>query len=188
LRVVIIPSRVPSNMKIRTIVLIAAALSLLAAACSSCDASVESPQSIVVTGTDPAAPDTVIARFDGSAATLSDYAGTPVVVNFWASWCPSCVAELGAALQPAYEEVGDKIAFLGVNIQDECDTALKLVEETGVLFDLAVDPDGDLYLAFEAIGMPFTALVDADGRVVARHNGPLTEEQLLNMIEDAFST
>jgi len=111
-----------------------------------------------------------------------------VVVNFWASWCPSCVAELGAALQPAYEAVGDEIAFLGVNIQDERDTALELIEETGVSFDLAVDPDGDLYLAFEAIGMPFTALVDADGRVVARHNGPLTETQLLDMIEEAFST
>ena len=162
-------------------------LSLVAAACSASDGSTGSPQTAVAAGTDPA-PDTVIARFDGSPATLSAYSGSPVVVNFWASWCPSCVAELGAALQPAYEAVGDEIAFLGVNIQDERDTALELIEKTGVLFDLAVDPDGDLYLAFEAIGMPFTALVDADGRVVARHNGPLTETQLLDMIEEAFST
>jgi cytochrome c biogenesis protein CcmG/thiol:disulfide interchange protein DsbE len=175
-------------MKIRSIVLIVLGLSLVAAACSTSDGSTGSPQTAVAAGTDPAAPATVIARFDGSPATLSDYAGSPVVVNFWASWCPSCVAELGAALQPAYEAVGDEIAFLGVNIQDERDTALELIEETGVSFDLAVDPDGDLYLAFEAIGMPFTALVDADGRVVARHNGPLTEAQLLDMIEEAFST
>ena len=138
--------------------------------------------------TDPAAPDTVIARFDGSAATLADYSGSPVVVNFWASWCPSCVAELGAALQPAFEAVGAEVVSLGVNIQDEREAALELIEETGVSFDLAVDPDGDLYVAFGGIGMPFTALVDADGRVVARHNGPLTEMQLLDMIEEAFST
>lgn len=174
-------------MKIRTIVLIVLALSLVAAACSASDGSAGSLQTAAAAGTDPA-PDTVIARFDGSAATLSDYSGSPVVVNFWASWCPSCVAELGAALQPAYEAVGGEIAFLGVNIQDERDTALALIEETGVSFDLAVDPDGDLYLAFEAIGMPFTALVDSDGRVVARHNGPLTEAQLLNMMDEAFST
>jgi cytochrome c biogenesis protein CcmG/thiol:disulfide interchange protein DsbE len=142
----------------------------------------------VVSEADSAVSDTVIARFDGSAATLSDYSGSPVVVNFWASWCPSCAAELGAAIQPAYEAVGDEVAFLGVNIQDEREAALELVDEAGVLFDLAEDPDGNLYLAFGAIGMPFTAILDADGRVVARHNGPLTETQLLDMIEEALST
>ena len=182
------PSRVPSNMRIRFIIMIALALSLLAAACSGSDGPVGSPGSTVASDVDPAVWETELVGFDGSAATLSDYAGSPVVVNFWASWCPSCVAELGAALQPAYEAVGEDVAFLGVNIQDERAAALAMVEETGVLFDLVVDPVGDLYLAFGAIGMPFTALVDADGRVVARHNGPLTDTQLLDMIEEVFPT
>ena len=175
-------------MKIRSIVLIALALSLLAAACSAGDGADGSPGSSVASERDPAVLDAELVGFDGSVAMLSDYAGSPVVVNFWASWCPSCVAELGAAIQPAFEAVGDDVAFVGVNLQDEREAALALVEETGVLFDLVVDPVGDLYLAFGAIGMPFTALVDADGRVVARHNGPLTETQLLDMIEEAFPT
>ena len=181
-------SRVPSNMRIRYIVLVALALSLLAAACSASDGADGSPGSNVASEGDAAVLDTELVGFDGSAATLSDYSGSPVVVNFWASWCPSCAAELGAAIQPAYEAVRDNVAFVGVNIRDERAAALALVEETGVLFDLVVDPVGDLYLAFGAIGMPFTALVDADGRVVARHNGPLTETQLLDMIEEAFPT
>ena len=175
-------------MRIRSIVLIAFAMSLLATACSASDGPEGRPGSTVASEADPVVSDTAIARFDGSAATLSDYSGSPVVVNFWASWCPSCAAELGAAIQPAYEAVGDEVAFLGVNIQDEREAALELVDEAGVLFDLAEDPDGSLYLAFGAIGMPFTAILDADGRVVARHNGPLTEARLLDMIEEALST
>jgi thiol-disulfide isomerase/thioredoxin len=135
-----------------------------------------------------AAPDTVITAFDGTSVTLSDYSGSPVVVNFWASWCPSCVAELGAAIQSVFEAVGDDVAFVGVNIQDERAAALEMIEETGVEFDLDVDQDGDLFLAFGAIGMPFTALIDADGRVVERHSVPLTESQLLDLIGEAFQT
>ena len=173
-------------MRFRSIVVLVFALSLLAAACSAGDGHHESLEADAASLDDTVVLESGLVRFDGSATTLSEYAGSPVVVNFWASWCPSCVAELGAALQPAYESVGGEVAFVGVNIQDEREAALAMVEETGVLFDLAVDPDGELYLAFGAIGMPFTALIDAGGRVVARHNGPLTETQLLNLIEKAF--
>jgi len=173
-------------MRFRSIVVFAFALSLFAAACSAGDGHNESQGANVASHDDTVVLETALVGFDGSATMLSDYAGSPVVVNFWASWCPSCVAELGAALQPAYEAVGGEVAFVGVNIQDEREAALVMVEETGVLFDLAVDSDGELYLAFGAIGMPFTALIDADGRVVARHNGPLTETQLLDLIEEVF--
>lgn len=174
------------SMKIRRIASIVLALALLTAACTAIDSHDEPAGPAVTAGDDAAVLDVGLEGFDGSATTLADYAGSPVVVNFWASWCPSCVAELGAALQPAYEAVGHEVAFLGVNIQDEHEAAVRLAEETGVLFDLASDPNGDLYVAFGAIGMPFTALVDADGNVVARHNGPLTEAQLLDLIEGAF--
>jgi thiol-disulfide isomerase/thioredoxin len=120
--------------------------------------------------------------FDGSPATLADYQGRPLVVNFWASWCPSCVAEMSAAFKPAQEQLGDEVAFLGMNIQDERDRALQLVEETGVLFKLAEDPVGQLYLDFGGIGMPFTVFIDAEGNIVEEHNGPLTAEQLIDMI------
>ncbi len=66
--------------------------------------------------------------FDGSTATLADYEGRPVVVNFWASWCPSCIAEMSAALKPAQEQFGDRVAFLGLNLQDERGEALRLVD------------------------------------------------------------
>jgi thiol-disulfide isomerase/thioredoxin len=134
------------------------------------------------TAGDPA-PATPFEMFDGSMATLADYQGQPVVVNFWASWCPSCVAEMSAAFKPAQEQLGDRVAFLGLNLQDERDRALKLVDETGVLFDLAEDTNG-LYVALGGIGMPFTVFIDAEGNIVEEHNGPLSEKQLVEKIEE----
>ncbi|MEE8331035.1 MAG: DUF3179 domain-containing (seleno)protein [Acidimicrobiia bacterium] len=134
----------------------------------------------------PAAPTASFAMFDGSNATFADYHGTPLVVNFWASWCPSCVAELSAAFRPVQQSLGDQVAFLGLNIQDERDKAAALVDETGVLFDLAEDPDGSLYTQFGGLGMPFTVFIDANGFVIDKHNGPLTEGQLASRIDELF--
>ena len=144
----------------------------------------DAPEAPLPTG--PPVPTLEFATFDGATATLADYDGRPLVVNFWASWCPSCVAEMSAAFRPVQEQLGDQVAFLGMNIQDERTLALRLVDETGVLFDLAEDPDGDLYTELGGLGMPFTVFVSADGLIVEEHNGPLTEGQLGDKIAENF--
>ena len=101
----------------------------------------------------PPAPDAAFTLFDGSSATLADYQGRPVVVNFWATWCPSCVAELSEAIVPIQEQFGEDVAWLGVNLQDERADALDLIEETGVKFDLAEDPTGEYYTEFGGFSM-----------------------------------
>lgn len=132
----------------------------------------------------PPAPTTEFAFFDGTTATLAHYEGQPLVINFWASWCPSCVAEMSAAFRPVQERLGDEVAFVGFNIQDERSHALTLVDQTGVLFDLAEDPIGELYTELGGIGMPFTVFVSPDGIVVHEHNGPVTEAQLEDLISE----
>ncbi len=158
---------------------IVVALGILAAACSG--ATTATPDA--ASGTEPA-PDTPFTMFDGRQASFADYRGRPVVVNFWASWCPSCIAEMGAAFRPAQLALGDRVAFLGMNLQDEREQANDLVERTAVLFDLAEDPDGSLYLELGGLGMPFTVFIDAQGNVVRRHDGALTEGQLVGLIEE----
>lgn len=174
-----------------------AALALVAAACSPAGGSGSdaAPSGSAAPGETPPAqatqqealdpaPTTQFALFDGSTATFADYSGRPLVVNFWASWCPSCVAEMSAAFRPVQQRLGDRVAFLGLNIQDERDRAEQLVAETGVLFDLAEDPAGDVYLELGGLGMPFTVFIDGNGNIIEKHNGPLTEGQLAEMIEE----
>jgi thiol-disulfide isomerase/thioredoxin len=155
------------------------AFSIVIAACSGGDEpAAESPGEPI--------PAVTFETFAGEQASLGAYAGEPLVVNFWASWCPSCVAEMSAAFVPAQELLGDQVAFLGMNIQDERARALDLVEETGVLFDLAEDPIGALYTALGGLGMPFTVFISPDGRVLDVHNGPLTEDQLVDRITEVL--
>jgi peroxiredoxin len=128
-------------------------------------------------------PDQEVATFDGEPVTLTDYEGQPLVLNFFASWCPPCVAEMRDALEPAHRELGGEVAFLGVANQDTTEAALEVVETTGVTYDLAEDPDGELFRALGATSMPATFYIDADGRVVGRHMGALTRDQLREQID-----
>jgi thiol-disulfide isomerase/thioredoxin len=144
----------------------------------------DGPASTDGTAAGPPVPQTEFEYFDGTTATLAAYGGRPLVVNFWASWCPSCVAEMSAAFLPVQRDLGDEVAFVGFNIQDDRQRALELVDDTGVLFDLAEDPSGDLYSELGGIGMPFTLFVNEHGEIVHEHNGPLTRDQLAGQIEE----
>ena len=90
--------------------------------------------------------------------------------------------------RPAQQHLGDEVAFLGLNIQDDRARAIELVEETGVLFDLGEDPIGDIYTELGGIGMPFTVFINKFGEIVHEHNGPLTEGQLEGLIRDKLLT
>jgi thiol-disulfide isomerase/thioredoxin len=129
------------------------------------------------------APQVGFERFDGRGARMEDWRGQPVVVNFWASWCPPCVAEMRDAFEPLHAELGDRVVFLGVDVQDTPAAARQVVERTGVTYELAADPDGALFTAFGGFGMPTTVLVDADGRVVAQHTGALTRADLEAIVD-----
>ncbi len=132
------------------------------------------------------APSTPFELFDGTPATLASFEGAPVVMNFWASWCPSCVAEMSASFRPVQEQIGDRVTFLGMNIQDDRELALALLDETGVRWISAEDSDGRLYVELGGLAMPFTVYISADGQVLDTHNGPLSESQLRDQITDVF--
>jgi cytochrome c biogenesis protein CcmG, thiol:disulfide interchange protein DsbE len=114
---------------------------------------------------------------------LADLDGEPLVVNFWASWCPPCVAEM-PDFERVHQQVQGEVRFVGLNTQDNRADADRLVEQTGVTYDLALDPDGALFSDFEVVAMPSTFLVDEHGAIVHRHSGLLTETALRELIAE----
>ncbi len=135
---------------------------------------------------DPA-PSAPFERFDGTEATFADYLGTPLVVNFFASWCAPCVREM-PAFEAVHQEIGDQVAFLGMNNQDRASDGEAIAEKTGVTYDVARDPDGDFLSAFGGIVMPTTVFIDAEGTVVEVHNGALSQSALEDRLHDLFGT
>ncbi|HEX9889975.1 MAG TPA: TlpA disulfide reductase family protein [Nitriliruptorales bacterium] len=128
-------------------------------------------------------PDVGVETFDGKATTIHAFLGEPLVVNFWASWCAPCVAEM-----PDFEQVSQELAgqvrFLGIDTQDGIVPAQRLIEQTGVTYDLVRDPSADAFRAFGIRGMPSTFLVSPEGELLKRHTGPLTAEDLRALIDE----
>jgi len=122
---------------------------------------------------------------EGESVRLADFAGRPVVVNFWASWCVPCRKEM-PALQAAAEQLEGRVAFVGVNHQDGRSPAAEFEREVGVTYPSGYDPDGAVARDFGVVGLPTTVLVDARGRIVARSLGELTENELDELVAEAF--
>ena len=121
--------------------------------------------------------------FDGSTKALSDLPSMPVVVNFFASWCPSCIAEM-----PDFEAVSQSfdgdVQFVGLAMQDRPESAEALVAETGVTYEVGADPNGDIFAQMGGLGMPTTVFIDADGVITSVHSGQLTADSLTDKIND----
>ena len=119
----------------------------------------------------------------GGKLSLADYAGRPMVVNFFGSWCVPCRKEM-PDLQRVHEAYGDRVAFVGIAVNDTARDARAFMEELGATYDAGLDSGGDLYPAFGSAVMPTTALVSSDGRIVKVVAGAVTAERLQELIRD----
>jgi cytochrome c biogenesis protein CcmG, thiol:disulfide interchange protein DsbE len=121
----------------------------------------------------------------GPQVDLAAYAGRPLLVNFWATWCGPCVEEM-PVLRDAERRLGDQIAFIGINVQDNEASALEFLAELDVTYDQARDPMAEYFTAVGGFGMPTTLLVDPDGRIVYRYTGAIEAAQLDALLAEHF--
>ena len=108
-----------------------------------------------------------------------------MLFNLWATWCVPCRKEM-PALQAASERLEGRVVFVGVNHQDGRSPAAEFEREVGVTYPSGYDPDGAVARDFGVVGLPTTVLVDARGRIVARSLGELTENELDELVAEAF--
>lgn len=136
------------------------------------------------------APDFTIFDADGEEVHLSDYAGSPVILNFWATWCGPCRSELGE-FDEAYKQYGDRIQFLMVDLTDgvqETQTgAQQFVEDNAYSFPVFFDTNASAAQNYGIYAIPMTVAVKADGTVGQMQVGALSGEVLQGMIEDVLA-
>lgn len=125
------------------------------------------------------APDFTLETPGGELVRLSDFRGQVVVLNFWATWCVPCRAEMPEfqALWEAHQSEGD-LTVLAVNWRDPADSVESFIDEFGLTFPVTLDATGEVLDKYGLLGLPGTFFIDADGVLQSRVLGPVDAERL----------
>jgi len=126
---------------------------------------------------DHPAPDFVLNSPDGEEIALSDFRGQPIVLNFWATWCPPCRAEV-PALQAAGIAFDNEAVILGVSVQESASAVNPFLDEYGVTYPIVLDQVGDIGQTYRVRAFPTTYFIDETGVVVDIYGGPMSEPLL----------
>ena len=183
-------------MTLRRSILVLTALLLLGAACggdgSASDPPPRSTREVAARNAAEAAllptdavalPEFDLARYEELIGQLE---GTPVLVNFWGSWCGPCRDE-APDLAAAHDEYGDRVQFIGVDILDARASAREFMREFGWTYPSLFDPPAAIRDGLGLLGQPVTLFYDADGELVDAWLGPIPADELELRLERLVS-
>lgn len=133
------------------------------------------------------APDFTVYDNNGNEVHLSDFKGKPVVINYWASWCSPCKAEL-PDFDELYNEFKDDVVFLMINATDgrreTKETADKLISEKGYSFDIYYDTKSNAAYEYGFAYLPTTVFIDKYGIIQYSQSGQITKSKLQKEIDE----
>ncbi len=129
------------------------------------------------------APDFALRGLDGRTYRLSELRGRAVVINFWATWCGPCRAEM-PAIEEVYRRYGDgRLMVLAVNVEEDEERVAPFVQRLGLSFPILLDRDGAVSRRYRVTGLPTTYLIRPDGTVDGVRLGPYTRALLQGRVE-----
>lgn len=130
-------------------------------------------------------PDFTLKAMDGQNLRLDEFRGQVILINFWASWCGPCRQEMPILqkIHERYEPLG--FTVLGVNVDEQQEKARRIADRMALNFPLLLDTAQTVSEAYEVNAMPFTVLVDRNGKINYIHRGykPGDENQYVNRLK-----
>jgi peroxiredoxin len=155
---------------------------------------VEAPTSEDIPGVDLSqvkegkpAPNFELTTLAGETVQLSDYKGKKVILNFWATWCPPCKAEM-PHMQNFYEKnKGNDIEIVAVNLtsMDKGKTEIEnFVKEYGLTFDIPLDEEGTIGAQYQAFSIPTSYIIDSKGIITKKIIGPMDEGMMKTLTNE----
>jgi peroxiredoxin len=131
------------------------------------------------------APDFVLTDLDGRQVRLSDLKGQVVLLNFWATWCGPCEAEM-PAIEDRYNTFKSQgLVVVGINQDEDAETVQAFVDRLGLTFTIVLDPGAVVGELYRARGLPTTFIVDRNGQIIVQKVGFMSDGQLDQYLSQA---
>ncbi|MGE8033553.1 peroxiredoxin family protein [Lysinibacillus sp. NPDC093692] len=138
-------------------------------------------------------PDFTLTSLDGEDVTLSELRGKKVVLNFWATWCPPCKAEM-PHMQNYYEQNAkkDNVEIIAVNLtkaerdvteDEKIDSVMTFRESFDLTFPILLDPKNSAGLDYQVLTIPTTYFIDSNGYIQRAIRGPMNAEMLKSYVD-----
>ena len=115
----------------------------------------------------------------GGEYTLSDQEGKVILLNFWATWCGPCVAEM-PAFPRLIEKYGDDLALVAVDLQEDEQTVADFAAKNGYDFPIVLDTDGAIGKLYPTTGIPYTLIIAPDGTIAGHSLGADTANAMFD--------
>jgi peroxiredoxin len=128
------------------------------------------------------APNFELKTLAGDTVKLSDLKGKKVMLNFWATWCPPCKAEM-PAMEEFHKEAGDEVVILAVNIDPHLDVKA-FVDENGITFPIPLDAEDKVNETYQVLSIPTTYFIDTKGNIGNKYIGAMNLDAMKQYTKD----